>query len=118
MKVDVSLLGDGFNVKDLQVYLKKVLKTKYELQILQELGKPKKVGFNKGEPCEYGFCWLNGISLIQLERIGRVFKTYNIDEIAINIDENDIRDEISICINKELISIASSIGATIEIIKK
>lgn len=118
MKVDVSLIGDGFSPKELQSYLDKALKTKKKLEILQELGSPKKMGFNKGKPSPYGFCWLNGITLRQLGRVGRVFKTYKIDGITINIKQKDVQDETCIFIDKDLIEIASSLNATIEIIKK
>lgn len=117
MKVDVSLIGDGFSPKALQIYLK-ALKTRYKLEILQELGEPKKIGFGKGKPSEFGFCWLNGISLRQLTRIGRVFKSYKIDDISINVKESDIKCQTCLTINSELIDIAANLKASIEIVKK
>lgn len=118
MKVDVSLIGDGFSPKELQVYLTKALKTKFKLKILQELGEPKKLGFGKGKPSEYGFCWLKGINLRELTRVGRVFKSYKIEDITINIKQSDVQCQSCLTIDKELIDIASSLGATIEIVKK
>lgn len=117
MKVDVSLIGDGFSPKELQVYLK-ALKTRNKLEILQELGEPIKLGFDKGKPSKWGFCWLNRISLRQLGRIGRVLKSYKVDDISINIKESDIKCQTCLTIDKELIGIAANLGATIEIVKK
>jgi len=118
MKIDVSLIGDGFNPNDLQLYLNKALKTKHKLEILQELGAPKKIGFGKGKPSPYGFCWLNGISLIQLSRIGQVFKTYKVEDITINVKQKDIQGQTCLYIDKKLIGIVSRLNATIEIVKK
>lgn len=118
MKVDVSLIGDGFSPKELQIYLTKALKTKFKLKILQALGEPKKLGFDKGKPSKWGFCWLEGISLKQLGRIGRVFKSYKIEDITINVKENDVKCQSCLTIDKELIEIAAQLGAVIEIVKK
>jgi hypothetical protein len=117
MKVDVSLIGDGFSPKDLQVYLTKA-NAKYKLKILQELGEPAKMGFGKGKSSKWGFCWLNGITLRQLSRIGKVLKTYKVEDIAINVKQEDVQDQTCIYVSKELIDIAAQLDATIEIVKK
>jgi len=116
MKVDVCLIGDGFNVSDFKNYLDKVFKFKYKLELIQEFGEPSKRGPNKGKPSKYGFCWINGITLKQLSRIGSNFKTYKVDDISINIKEKQIKNQTCLFIDKELINIAHKIDADIEIV--
>jgi len=117
MKVDVCLIGDGFNVSNFKNYSDKVFKFKYKLELIQEFGEPSKRGPNKGKPSKYGFCWINGITLKQLSRIDpHCFKAYNVDKISINIKEKDIKSQTCLYVDKELISIAYKIDANIEIV--
>lgn len=116
MKVDVRLTGDGFKVDDLKAYLDKIPNFEYKLELVQELGEPTKRGPNKGKPSEYGFCWINRITLKQLDQIGSIFKSYKIDDIAINIEEKKLKNQTCLYLDKDLINIASRIDADIEIV--
>lgn len=116
MKVDVCLMGDGFKVSDLKKHLEKLPKFKYELELMQEFGKPRKNGPDKGKPSKFGFCWINGITLKQLKRLGPVFKTYNVDDISINVHEEQIQNQTCLYVDKELIDVAHRLEADIEIV--
>jgi hypothetical protein len=116
MKVDVSLIGDGFKVSELKNYLDKVPKFKYKLELIQEFGEIRTKGPHKNKKSKFGFCWINGITLNQLKRIGPIFKTYKVDNIAINVHQKNIKNQTCLIIDSDLINTASNIGACIEII--
>ena len=116
MKVDVSLIGDGFKVKDLKKYLDKIPKFKYNLELKQEFEEITKLGRHKGKPSPYGFCWINGITLKQLKRIGPAFKTYKVDQIHINVKEEQLKCQTCLYVDKELIEVAHILDASIEIV--
>lgn len=116
MKVDVSLMGDGFKVSDLKLYLDKALRFKYKLEVIQEFKEPRKIGPHKGKPSKFGFCWINGITLKQLERVGLIFRTYKASKISINIKEKDLKSQTCLYLDRDLIHIASMINADIEIV--
>lgn len=116
MKVDISLMGDGFKVSKLKLYLDKVPRFKYEMKVYQEFGEPRTNGPHKGKPSKFGFCWINGITLKQLKRVGLIFRTYNVSKISINIKEKDLKSQSCLYLDRDLIHTASMINADIEIV--
>lgn len=117
LKLDVCLTGKGFKVSKLKDYLNSLENFKYTLDLIQEFGEVKRTGLNKGNLSEYGLCWLNNITLEQLVKIGEKFKTFNVDEVNINVKKGAIKTQTCLTINKNLIKIAAKINANIEIVK-
>lgn len=109
-------MGDGFKVSDLKLYLDKVRGFKYQLEVMQEFKEPRKNGPHKGKPSKFGFCWINGITLKQLERVGLIFRTYNVSKVSINIKEKDLKSQTCLYLDRDLINLASMINANIEIV--
>jgi len=117
MKVDVCLMGDGFKVSDFKNYLDKIPRFKYKMEVYQEFGEPRTSGPHKGKPSTFGLCWINGITLKQLNRIDRFsFKCYKVDKISINIEEKYLKTQTCLYLDKDLIHTASMINADIEIV--
>lgn len=111
MVVNICIKGDSkFSPKKFSEL------TGLKLDIVAEPGEIAKYGRYKGQPLPYGTAWIMNIDTKDILKNHGAFKECFVDQVTVDIYDGDISCQSGLYIDKSLVNICSTIGASIEII--